>query len=53
MILQSEAAIRDIKKKYVLKALQNSEAWSMQLYLKKALLQMLSCEFREIFKNIF
>ena len=40
-------------KKRVLKTLQNSEAWSMQLYLKKALLQVLSCEFRLIFKNIF
>ena len=48
MILLSEAAEEDVfYKKRVLKTLETSEAWSLQLYLKKGF------EFCEIFKNIF
>ena len=48
MILLSEAEPLEVfYKKRVLKTSEISEAWSLQLYLKKGF------EFYEIFKNIF
>ena len=32
---------------------QPSEAWGLQLYLKKTQSELFSCEFCKIFKNIF